>query len=147
MEYNRNLSESLCVIGLVAPSAQAAGAASTAAINTKLYRRILFIVQAGTPGASGTIDFKVQACATSGGAYADIPNSATSITQLTAAGTALVEVKAESLQSAGIGPFIKGVCTVGTATSPTAVIALGSSARYEPGSDNNISGTAAAIVY
>lgn len=149
MDYNRNLSESLAVVGVIAPSAQAAGELLTGAINTALHRRVLFIVQAGTPGSSGTIDFIVKASTTSGGTYAEISATAhsTAITQLTAAGRALVEIKSESLAALGVGPYIKGSCTVGTATSPTSVVALGSCDRYEPAADANIAGTATAIVY
>lgn len=147
MDYNRNLNESLAVIGKISPSSQAAGELLTGAINTDKCRRVLFIVMLGTPGASGTLDFQVKASSTSGGSYTAIPSSATAITQLTAAGVALVEVKAESLQAASIGPYIKGSMTAGTATSPTACIALGGAARYEPASDLNIAGTATAINY
>jgi hypothetical protein len=147
VEYNRNLSESLAVVGKINPSSQAAGELLTGAINTNLHRRVLFIVALGTPGSSGTLDAVVKASSTSGGSYTAVPNSATNITQLAAAGVALIEVKAESLAAAGIGPYIKGSMTVGTATSPTAMIALGSCDRYEPASDNNISGTATPVVF
>lgn len=147
MDYNRNINESLAVVGKINPSSQAAGELLTGAINTDKCRRVVFYVMLGTPGSSGTLDFQVKASSTSGGTYTAVPSSATAITQLTAAGVAIVEVKAESLAAASIGPYIKGSMTVGTATSPTACIAFGGSCRYEPASDYSIAGTAAAVNY
>ena len=149
MQYNENLSEGLCWLGTIAPSSQGTVEALTGPINTALYRRVLFCVTAGTPGSSGTIDFIVKASTTSGGDYAEVDatNHPTAITQLTAAGGALVEVRAESLAALGVGPWIKGSCTVGTAASPTAVVAIGAPGRYKPESDNNLATFAAAKVY
>ena len=145
MDYNRNLSETLAVLAYQCAN-QAVGAVTVGPFSTALQRRVLFNIVAGTPGASGTINAKVQASATQGGTYADVAGAA--ITALTAAGVAELEVKAESLTAAGVGPWIQLICTVGTATSPVAVLVQGAPGRYEPnGIDNSVTGTATPVVY
>lgn len=144
--YTEQLSQKLAVVGRIAAAAQAAGNYLTGAIDVSKGRRWLFVVDAGTPGGGGTIDFQVRGATSSGGSYTAI--SGTSITQLTATGVALVEVTAEAIQGLNLGyTFIKGSLTVGTATSPVSVIAYSALPRYEPNSANNIAGVATPVVF
>lgn len=137
MPYNENLTEALTVLGVLAPASQAAGAGTIGPFNTKLMRRVLFDINLGALGSSATVDFKVQASATSGGTYTDV--AGTTVTQITAGATNFlrVEVRAETLGSASQGPWVKGVLTVAVAASQTSVVAYGS-ATYSPGSDYNV---------
>lgn len=115
----------------------APGAALTSAVDLKRFRKVLFLVDIGTLGASATVDFKVQAAKTSGGTYSDVTN--VKINQVTTNNhTELIEVSADHLQNLmGNGyEFLKGVCTVGTAASQVSVTVLGAIGDHEPTSNN-----------
>ena len=83
----------------------------------------------------------MQACATSGGSYADVTGAA--ITQITTGTETIVflEVRAETLQALGVGPYVKGVLTIGTAVCVAGVICYGGANRHDPASDFNASTT------
>ena len=138
--FNENMSEGLAVMGWLAPASQTVGTKTVGPFNTQLMRRVIFFVECGALG--GTVDFKVQASATQGGTYADV--SGTTVTQVTTGATNLliVEVSETALMSAGQGPWLKGVLTIGTGASQGSVLALGGSPRYSPASDySNVAAT------
>lgn len=112
----------------------------TGAVDLSKFRQVLFLIDAGTLGASGTLDFQVKGATTSGGSYTAIPNTA--ITQLVKATDdnkyALVGVTADKISSLGLNyAFIKGSLLPGTAASNSAVIVLGEATRFEPASDSD----------
>ena len=123
-------------------ASQGAATVLTSAVDLKKFRKLLFILDAGTLGTSATVDFKLTAATTSGGTYSDITGAA--ITQLTQAGTdnsntyCFVEVSADFIQNLlGNGyEFVKGSLTVATAASQISVIVLGAVGDHEPTSDN-----------
>jgi hypothetical protein len=127
------LSQRLAVLQAVAPASLNTTTNMTG-IDTSLHRKVLFIVQNGVLGTSATVDFKLQASATSGGTYADIGGKA--ITQMVKASDdshiAKVEIMASEMPAGK--PFVRGVLTTGTAASLVAVVALGGDERYEPAS-------------
>ncbi|MGL4553970.1 MAG: hypothetical protein ACRC33_22650 [Gemmataceae bacterium] len=122
------LSELAAVVAAVDPDAYTAAAYDTDVIDMSRFERVVFIVMAGDLGSSATLDFKVQGGATSAPST-DLTGK--SITQLTQAGSdsdkqAVLEVSGEDLVSQDQGfRYIKGVMTVGTATSDCGVVALG----------------------
>ena len=140
--YSAKISEQLAVVATIDPDAYAAAAYNTDAVDVSKFNRVLFIVMAGELGTSATLDFKLQWATTSGGSYTDVSGKA--ITQLTQAGSdsdkqALVEITAEEL--AGINSsaqFVRGVLTIGTATSDAGVVALGGVARHGPVTDDDL---------
>jgi len=132
-------SELWAVIGVVDPDANTAAAYDTDEIDMSLWHRIQAVVLAGTLGSSATLDFKLQDASSSGGSFSDITGKA--ITQLTQAGTdsdkqSIVNCRFDELNTDG--RYVKGVMTVGTATSDCACIILGMP-RFAPASDNDIS--------
>lgn len=138
MGYTNRLSEQLAVVSCIDPDAYGTGAVNGDVIDMENFRRVLFIVQAGTLGSSATLDFGVYGDTASGGSYATLITGK-SITQLTEAGTdsdkqALVEVTAEEVAAQGLR-YIRGTMTVGTATSDAGVVALAGHARFQPASD------------
>lgn len=139
IQYNENLSEALVLLGTLPSGAQTAGAKTVGPFTCRNLSRVLFLIDIGTLGASATVDFKIQASSTSGGTYADVPG--TTITQITAGASNFVEVelKTETLAQTGtgVGPWIKGILTIGVATTQASVIALGT-AKTSPGSDGNL---------
>ncbi len=115
------------------------GTQGSDSVDMKLHRRVEFIVMAGDLGSSGTLDFKLQGSADNL-TWADI--SGKSITQLTQAGTdsnkqAEVEITAEELGALGYR-YVRGVMTVGVATSDCGVVALAGFSRYGPASENDL---------
>ena len=113
----------------------------TSAVDMSKCRQVLFIVDSGNAGtATGTIDFQLEGCSTTGGSYTLI--TGTSITQLTADNKyALVLINQSKLVSLGLGyAFIKGKLTVGAATTVCSVTIFGSDTRFEPASAQNTTG-------
>lgn len=141
MSSTQLLSEALAVAADGIHSAsQSTSEKLTGAIDLSKFPQVLFIVDSGTLGASGTLDFQVKGAATSGGSYTAI--SGTAITQLVKATDdnkyALVLVTAEKINALGLGyKFIKGSLLPGTAAANSAVIALGALTRFEPASVSN----------
>lgn len=134
------LRDLLAVVATIDPDANTAAAYSTDWIDMTIFQEVLFIVMAGVIAASGTIDFKVQEATSATGAGAqDLATGTLSITQLTTGDNdeqTLVDVEAEDL-STGF-THVKGVMTVTTAAADSAVVALGSRARFNPASDNDL---------
>jgi hypothetical protein len=100
------------------PDVQTAGAKTGAEIDARNFPggKAVWTVLAGTLGTNATVDFKVQDCDTSGGTFADITGAA--ITQLTQAGTDESDTAVDLEHEIKPGrPFLKGILTIGTATS------------------------------
>lgn len=135
------LTEALAVVADGIHSAsQSAAEKLTGAVDLSKVRQTLFIVDTGTLGTSGTLDFQVKGSNAVGGTYTAIPSTA--ITQFVVATDnnkyALVLVTTDKVSSLGLNyAFIKGSLLPGTAASNSAVIVLGVLARFEPTSSNN----------
>src|SRR5690242_19518828 len=104
--YTELLTDALAIAADGIHSAsQAASEHLTSAIDLATYPQALFIVDSGTLGASGTLDFQVKGSSTSGGTYTAI--SGTAINQLVVASNnnqyALVLVTAEKINALGLG--------------------------------------------
>lgn len=129
------LTESLAVFDGIHSASQTASEKLTAAVDLSKVREVLFIIDSGTLGASGTLDFQVKGSLTAAGSYVAIPASA--ITQLVVASNnnnySLVSVRTETIQALGLNyAFIKGSLVPGTAASNSSVVVLGAVGRYEP---------------
>lgn len=130
------LSEALPIVACIDPDAYGTGSQVGDVIDMLYFERVMFIVMAGTLGVTATLDFKVQECATSGGTFTDLTGKA--ITQLTQAGTdsdkqAIVEVKADEMTPGQ--RYLRGILTIGVATSDAGMVAVADTARWKPGSD------------
>lgn len=139
--YNQRLSESLAVVSCIDPDANGAGAINGDVIDMKNFRRVLFIIMAGTLGASATLDWVLKGDTASGGSFSTTINGK-SITQLTQAGTdddkqVVVEVTAEEVAAQGFR-YIRETLTVGTATSDAGTLALADFSRYSPASEYDL---------
>lgn len=139
--YNEALSEQLAVVATIDPDAYTTGAQNSDIIDMQMHRRVAFIVMAGALGTNATLDFKVQAGAASNlSDAADMAGKA--ITQLTEAGTdsdkqAIVEVTAEEVAALG-ARYIRGVATLGAATSDYGAIALAGFSRYSTADEHDL---------
>ncbi len=132
-------SERIAVLGTVDPDVCGTGTHGTDWVDMSKFQNVGFVVMTGTLGSSATVDFKVQEATSAAGAGAqDI--SGKSITQLTEAGTdddkqVVVNVKAEELDREDGYQFVRGLMTIGVATSDAAVLVLGADPRFLPASD------------
>lgn len=141
--YTELLTEALAIAADGIHSAsQSTSEKLTGAVDLAQFPQVLFVVDSGTLGASGTLDFQIKGSATSGGSYTAI--SGTAITQLVQASNnnqyALVLVTAEKVNALGLGyRYVKGSLVPGTAASNSAVMVVGSNVRYEPASADNAS--------
>lgn len=139
MPNNALGSELVAVVATIDPDAQAAGTSTSDWAPAKDFERLMAIIEAGTLGASATLDAKLQQATDSSGTGAkDITGKA--ITQLTQAGTdsdkqAIINVRGDELDVNNLFTHVAIVMTVATATSDTSAILLGISGRYNPASD------------
>ena len=115
--------DNIKVVKAVAPVAQAAVAATSAAIDTVGYNSLMVNAQAGA--ATGTPDSytviaKVQECATSGGSYVDISGATATI----AADSTSAQIRVDGLNLGSRLRYIKVVLTAAfvNGTSPKALI-------------------------
>lgn len=135
-------SSEAAVVGVIDPDANTTAAYNSAWVNMANFEAIQAIVMAGTLGASATLDAKLQqATDGSGTGVKDITGKA--ITQLTQAGTdsdkqAVINLRAEELDVAGLFTHARLVMTVGTATSDAAAIVLGHHQHYGNASDHDL---------
>jgi len=139
MSYTKRLSEELAVVATIDPDAYTTGTQTSDIIDMRYHKRVMFIVQAGALGSTGTIDFLVygDSAAAMG---TEVALTGKAITQLTEAGTdsdkqAIVEVTAEEVASQIVGGrYIRGKMAVLVATSDAGMIALADHSRYAPAS-------------
>lgn len=139
----RRLDQILAVVAGIDPDAYGTGAQNSDTIDMRDFEQVMFVVQAGTLGSSATLNFKVTQGNTSGmGGEKDITGKA--ITQLTEAGTdsdkeAVVVVKQSDLDVAGGFRWIRGVATLGVATSDYGMVAIGGYPTFGPATDYDMS--------
>lgn len=144
------LSQSLAIAADGTHSAsQSAAEQLTGAVDLSKFRQVLFIIDSGTLGVSGTLDFQVKGSNASAGTYTAI--TGTAITQLVKATGdnkyAIVCVRTDQIQALGLGyKFIKGSLLPGTAAANSAVIVLGALGSYEPMSGSNATTVAQTVV-
>jgi hypothetical protein len=106
-------------------------------------QRIMWIIDVGSVGGAGTVDFKVQESKTSGGTYQDVSNTA--ITQVTASNKIVtVELRADQLD-AGYR-YVRHNLVIGTNAVLVAVLALGGEAEYKPAKANDIGAVSQRLV-
>lgn len=140
MENNTmdRLTERLAVVATIDPDAYGTGAQTSDVIDMTNHRRVIFVVMAGALGSSATLDFEVRGDAASNGSFTT-PITGKSITQLTEAGTdsnkqAIVEVTSEEVAAQGLR-YVRGLATLGAATSDYGVVAIAGDSRYQPADD------------
>ncbi|MCA9906244.1 MAG: hypothetical protein KC547_20455 [Anaerolineae bacterium] len=147
MNTDTFLSERLAVIATIDPDVTAAGTVITDEIDMSKYRRVMFIVMAGTLGSSATLDFSVKGGASSNAGSHSTAITGKSITQLTQAGTdesdrqAIVEVSATEVRAQSLR-YIEGSLVVATASSDAAVIVLGEPAHALPATEIDLASVA-----
>lgn len=138
MNINKNFTEDVAALASVAPTSQAASTVVLGPVNSYLWRRLVAVLHLGALGSSATVDSVVKTSATSGGSYAALnPNVAITTVSAGAENVVFVEVKAETIQATGTGPWVEFTITVATAASITSAILYGVVPRYEPASDYN----------
>lgn len=140
MSNNIKATEQAAVLGVIAPSSQAAGALTTAWVNAANFQKFVALVQTGVLGAAATVDAKFQQAQDSAGTGAkNITGKA--LTQIVKASgdnvQAEINLDAQDLDVEGGFGFIQVSVTVGTAASQTAALLLGVNSRFAPASDFN----------
>ena len=132
-------SERAAVVATIDPDAYAASTVNSDEVDMSKFERILAIVEAGTLGASATLDATLQSATTSGGSFSNITGKA--ITQLTQAGTdsdkqAIMNLRADELTAGH--RYVRLQIVVAVATSDCGGIVLGLDPRHGPASDNDL---------
>jgi hypothetical protein len=142
--YAERMSEALSIVSVLVPVSQGAATVTSTSIDMKLYRRVMFILQAGVLGASATLDMAIKGDTASGGSYTTTITGK-SITQLVKATDdnkqAIIEVTAEEVAAQGFR-YIRASVTVGVAASLIALVALADNQRYRPAGDFDLTSVA-----
>lgn len=140
------MSERVAVCAVIDPDANAAGTLGSDWVDMTVYQQCMAVVLVGTLGTTAGIDIQLeQATDSSGTSAKDITGK--TITELTAVNTdsdkqAIVNVTANELDVANNFTHVRAVMTTATATSDSALIILGSRARYAPANDNDLASVA-----
>lgn len=145
---NARISEQMALLATIDPVSQAAGTVTTGWVSAANFERFLAVVQTGVLGASATVDAKLQQATTSGGAGAkDVTGKA--ITQIVKASgdnkQAIINLRAEELDTNNGFAFVRLSVTVGTAASLVAAQLLGGVARNLPADALNQAGVAQVV--
>lgn len=144
MNLNLKASELVGVVGRIDPDVQTAATYTTGWIDASKFHRYMAIVQAGTLGASATLNAKLEQATSAAGAGAkDITGKL--ITALTQAGTdddkdAIINLHPSELDLDNAFTHFRLSMTVAVATSDAGAIVLGIGPRSGPATDNDIAG-------
>lgn len=134
-------SERAAVVAVIDPDANAAGALTSSWVDMSQYRSVMAILQSGTLGTSGTLDFKLQqATDSSGTGNKDITGKA--ITQFVKASNdddqAIINCKSEELDVQNDFAFVAMVHTMAVATGDSSAIMLGFDPVHHPANLNDL---------
>lgn len=137
MNPNVPLSEQIGVAGVIDPQSAAVGSVSTGWVSLDDLPMVLAVVHAGTLGAGGTVDAKLeQATDGAGTGVKDVTNKA--ITQIAVNNQiALIHCYDFELDVANDFTHVRLTVTVGTAASEVSAIIMGANSRFGPASDYN----------
>lgn len=140
---NARISEQLSLLATIDPVSQAAGTVTTGWLSAAQFERFMASIRTGTLGASATVDAKLQQATDSGGTgVKDVTGKA--ITQIVKASgdnkQALINLRAEELDTNGGFSYFRLSITVGTATSLITAEVWGGVAKNLPASAQNQAG-------
>lgn len=127
------------VVATVKPDEHAAGAISSAWVPVGAWFMLMAIVQTGSMGAGGTVDFKIeQATDDTGTGAKDVDGKA--VTQLTQAGgdsnkQAIIDLFPDALDINNGFAFVRITLTVGTAACDAAALLIACGNRMGKASD------------
>lgn len=133
MNYEGLISDKLAVVEVIQPQVVTAGATGvlTGAINMANFSKVIAILQTGTLGTAGTLDFQAVASATSGGTYTAVTGKAA--TQLVKATNdndlVVVEVSADDVAKVS-KQYVKFHAVAGTADATCGCVVLGVPRNY-----------------
>lgn len=116
----------------VEPDVQTAGAKNGNGTDCRNFEYCTFAVCAGTLGSSATLDFKVQESSDDGSSdtYSDVSGAA--ITQMTQAGGDSDTVVKLVVKCSTTERYLRGVMTIGTATSDAGSVAILTNPKAAP---------------
>lgn len=139
---NRTPSETVAVLGRVAPISLSTTSANTGLVPIKDFTRLMAIIKVGVIQSGGVVTAKLQAAVGSGGSPVDITGAA--ITALTQAGTdagkvSIIDLNLDVLAGSAY-THAQLVITDATAAALVDGTLLGFGARYSPAaeSDNTV---------
>ncbi len=140
---NAKISEQLALLATIDPVSQAAGTVTTGWLSAALFERFMASIRTGVLGASATVDAKLQqATDNTGTGVKDVTGKA--ITQIVKASgdnkQALINLRAEELDTNGGFAYFRLSITVGTTTSLITAEVWGGVARNLPASAQNQAG-------
>lgn len=140
---NARISEQLSLLATINPVSQAAGTATSGWLSAAQFERFMAVIQTGVLGASATVDAKIQQATDSSGTGAkDVTGKA--ITQIVKASgdnkQALINLRAEELDTNGGFNYVQLSITVATAASLISAQVWGGVAKNLPASAQNQAG-------
>lgn len=137
---NVKASEQAAILGVIAPSSQAAGTLTSGWVSAAKFNKLLAVIATGVLGAAATVDAKFQQATDGAGTGAkDVTGAAIAqIVKATGDNTqAEINLDPQQLDVANGFGYVQLSVTVGTAASLTAALLMGFTPRYAPASDFN----------
>lgn len=140
MNANTKISEKIAILATLNPASVAPGTVVTTFVPMALFGSVAALVQLGALGAGATVDAKLrQATDATGTGAKDIPGKA--IAQIVKASgdntQAIIECRAEDLDTNSGFNFVALSVTVGTAASLVGASLIGGNGRFYPASSYN----------
>ncbi len=138
------LKEKLAVVATIDPDANATGAINSDYINMEYFSEVNFYLLTGILVTTGTVDFRIQESkSTTGSGLQTLTSGMYTITQLdTDSNDSQVLVNVADTALTDLYTHIRGVLQITTAAADSAMIAIGSRARYQPASTFQLSSVA-----
>ena len=137
---NVKASEQAAILGVIAPSSQAAGTLNSGWVSAAKFNKLLAVIATGVLGAAATVDAKFQQATDNAGTNAKDVTGAAIAQIVKATGDnvqAEINLDPQQLDVANGFAYVQLSVTVGTAASLTAALLMGFTPRYAPASDFN----------
>ena len=138
MSFNPNVrpSDRVQVLASLSPASDSAGSVTSGWLDASQFEQFLAVIQSGTLGASATIDANIQQAQDGSGTNAKAIGSGKAFTQWTTSPSkankcALINMRAEEMDSNNGFSFIQLTVTIGVAASEASALLLGFDPKYE----------------
>lgn len=145
--YSEQVTQRLALIDVINSQSVNNASVSSIGVDMSKFKRVLFVIQAASLGAAGTLDGRLQSAAASN--FATPHNiSGTNLTQITTSTTpgnnavATIEVRADQVTNANSGDrYVRLNLTGGGNAITVGAIGLGADAEQSPASQYNLNNT------
>jgi hypothetical protein len=146
--FTEQLTQALSVADVLNQQSVNNASVASVGIDMQKFHRVLFVVQAASLGAAGTLDGRLQSCTQSNFASAVHNIANTNLTQINTSTTpgnnavATLEIRADQVEQANSGDrYLRLQLTGGGNAITVGALGLGAEANHKPGNAQDVSNT------